>query len=299
MPLPIREALLSSLLLLELNRYLLRFSTEDPGSPQERYELTLPGRNHRSISMQSNLSILLIDDDKAFIDAIAFQLRGDRKHKTTVVYSAAEGVRVLESTTSGIDVILVDYEMPEMNGLDFLKWMKASRRETPVIMLTAYESGAVAEQAMKLGAYDYIRKDKLDLSILTHTIDATHERHLYHIDQQFEAERLREMGLDSQATDKARDVLSTVSPPLNSAIASINFELEVKSEEVLRDLDPAMRGKVKSVFESIGKEIRVLETSVRGLLTLYRILYAHHTEQTEIDEIKKELERSLKSGPRT
>ncbi|HTP13621.1 MAG TPA: response regulator, partial [Bacteroidota bacterium] len=175
--------------------------------------------------MQSNLSILLIDDDKAFIDAIAFQLRGERKHKTTVVYSGAEGAHVLESTTSGIDVVLVDYEMPEMNGLDFLKWMKSNRRETPVIMLTAYESGSVAEQAMKLGAYDYIRKDKLELSILTHAIDATHERHLYHIDQQFEEERLREMGLDSQATDKARDVLSTVSPPLNTAIASINYEL--------------------------------------------------------------------------
>ena len=249
--------------------------------------------------MQSNLSILLIDDDKAFIDAIAFQLRGERKHKTTVVYSGAEGAHVLESTTSGIDVVLVDYEMPEMNGLDFLKWMKSNRRETPVIMLTAYESGSVAEQAMKLGAYDYIRKDKLELSILTHAIDATHERHLYHIDQQFEEERLREMGLDSQATDKARDVLSTVSPPLNTAIASINYELEVKSEDVLRDLDSTARAKVKSMFENIAKEIRVLETSVRGLLTLYRILYAHHTEQAEIDEIKKELEKSLKSGPRT
>ncbi len=247
--------------------------------------------------MQSDLSILLIDDDKAFIDAIAFQLKGERRHKTTVVYSAVDGAKVLESTTSGIDVVLVDYEMPEMNGLEFLKWMRSGRRETPVIMLTAYDSGAVAEQAMKLGAYDYLRKDKLDLTILNHAIDATHERHLYHIEQQFETERLREMGLDSQATDKARDVLSTVSPPLNTAIANINFELEVKSEDVLQDLSPATRGKLKTMVDNILKEVRVLETSVRGLLTLYRILYAHHTEQAEIDEIKKELEKSLKSGP--
>ncbi len=247
--------------------------------------------------MQSDLRILLIDDDKTFVDAIAFQLREERRHKTTVVYSATDGIQVMEKTASGIDVVLVDYEMPEMNGLDFLKWMKAGRRETPVIMLTAYDSGAVAEQAMKLGAYDYLRKDKLDLSILTHAIDATHERHLYRIEQQFEEERLREMGLDSKATDKARDVLSTVSPPLNTAIANINFELEVKAEDVLRDLSPEVRGKVKSMFANIQGEIRVLETSVRGLLTLYRILYAHHTEQAEIDEIRKELEKSLKSGP--
>jgi CheY-like chemotaxis protein len=247
--------------------------------------------------MKSNLRILLIDDDKAFIDAIAFQLREECKHKTIVVYSAVDAAETLESTTSGVDVILVDYEMPEMNGLEFLQWMKTGRRETPVIMLTAYDSGTVAEQAMKLGAYDYIRKDKLDLNILTHAIDATHERHLYHIDQQFEAERLREMGLDSQATDRARDVLSTITPPLNTALANINYELEVKSEDVLRELTPTTREKVKLIVESILKEVRVLETSVRGLLTLYRILYAHHTEQREIDEIKKELEKSLKSGP--
>jgi CheY-like chemotaxis protein len=213
------------------------------------------------------------------------------------VYSAVDGAQTLESTTSGVDVILVDYEMPEMNGLEFLKWMRTGRRETPVIMLTAYDSGAVAEQAMKLGAYDYLRKDKLDLNILTHAIDATHERHLYRIEQQFEEQRLREMGLDSKATDKARDVLSTVSPPLNTAIANINFELEVKSEDVLRELAPTTREKVKSMVENVLKEVRVLETSVRGLLTLYRILYAHHAEQDEIDEIKKELEKNLKSGP--
>ena len=246
--------------------------------------------------MQSNLRILLIDDDKAFIDTIAFQLREERKHKTIVVYSAVDAAHTLETTTSGVDVVLVDYEMPEMNGLDFLKWMKTGHRETPVIMLTAYDSGTVAEQAMKLGAYDYLRKDKLDMNILTHAIDATHERHLYRIDQQFEEERLREMGLDKQATDKARDVLSTITPPLNSAIANINFELEVNLEGVLGELPPGSREKVNAIVENILKEVRVLETSVRGLLTLYRILYAHHKEQGEIDEIRKELEKDLKSG---
>ncbi len=249
--------------------------------------------------MQSNLSILLIDDDKAFIDAIALQLRNERRHKTIVAYDPVEGPRRLESTTAGIDVVLVDYEMPEMNGLEFLKWMRVNSPETPVIMLTAYGPESIAEQAMKLGAYDYLRKDRLDLNALTHAIDATHERHLYRIDQELEEERLREMGLDRQATDKVRDILNTITPPLHSAIANINYELEVKFDALMQELPSTARDKVRLLLGEVLEQIHVLETSVRGLLTLYRILYARHKEQNEIDEIRKEVEESLKVGPRS
>jgi DNA-binding response OmpR family regulator len=245
--------------------------------------------------MQTNLNILLIDDNEEFIGAISSQLREDFHHETTVFHDARLATRELAAMNSGVDVILIDYEMRGMNGIQFLQWMKANNNQTPVIMLTASGSDLVAVEAMKLGAYDYVRKEHLDLKHLGHVIEATHERHQFRVEKEFEGERLHEMGLNSQATDKARDLLNAITPPLNTALANIDYELEIKAEETLQELDPASRTKVKAIVEEVLKEVRVLEMSVRGLLTLYRILYAHHKEEDEIDEIRKGLEANLKT----
>lgn len=246
----------------------------------------------------SNLRILLIDDDEDFVTTVANQLKEEFNYDTLVVQNAVKATQSLESMSKGVDVILVDYEMPRMNGLEFLQWMKKTNNQTPVVMLTAAGSELVAVEAMKLGAYDYVRKEQLDLKHLGHVLEATSERHQFRITQEFDEEHLRELGLNKQATDKARDVLNTITPPLNTALANIDYEIEVKGEELLQELDPTSQAKVRSLFLEVLKEIRVLEMSVRGILTLYRILYAHHKEEDEIEEIRRDVEKSLKEKPR-
>lgn len=242
----------------------------------------------------TNLRILLIDDDREFVTAVATQLKEEFDYETSVFRNALDATRALKSMSKGVDVILVDYEMPGMNGLEFLRWMKDNGNQTPVVMLTAAGSDLVAVEAMKLGAYDYVRKEQLDLKHLGHVVQATSERHQYRISQEFDEEHLRELTRNRQATDKARDVLNTITPPLNTALANIDYEIEVKGEEVLGELTPASRKKVGALFQEVLKEIRVLESSVRGMLTLYRILYAHHKEEGEIEEIRKDVEKTLK-----
>lgn len=242
----------------------------------------------------SNLRILLIDDDKDFVTAVARQLQQEFNYETIVVENAGKATRALESSSKGVDAVLVDYEMPEMDGLEFLRWMKKMNNQTPVVMLTAVGSEMVAVEAMKLGAYDYVRKEHLDIQHLGHILEATSERHQFRISQEFDEEHLRELSLNKQATDKARDVLNTITPPLNTALANIDFEIEVKGEELLKELDTASQSKVRRLFEEVLKEIKVLEMSVRGMLTLYRILYAHHKEQGEIEEIRRNVEETLK-----
>jgi DNA-binding NtrC family response regulator len=56
------------------------------------------------------------------------------------------------------DLMLLDIEMPEENGLDFLRELKAKGEAPVVIMITAYGSEKIAVQAMKAGAYDYLPK---------------------------------------------------------------------------------------------------------------------------------------------
>ncbi|MDR3557449.1 MAG: response regulator [Syntrophobacteraceae bacterium] len=56
------------------------------------------------------------------------------------------------------DLILVDYRMPGMNGIEFLRHMRQARNEAPVIMVTGQGDERIAVQAMKAGASDYLVK---------------------------------------------------------------------------------------------------------------------------------------------
>ncbi len=100
----------------------------------------------------AELRVLFIDDDTDFISVVARELKDEFGYDTFTVGGPKEAIKKLTTTSQGVDVILVDYYMQDMNGLDFLRWMKEQNNQIPVIMLTATGSEAIAVEAMKLGA---------------------------------------------------------------------------------------------------------------------------------------------------
>ena len=244
---------------------------------------------------QQTLDILLVDDDEFFADIVAGQLQDELKHRVTIARSGRQAKELLENSSSHFDIILTDYYMPGMNGLDLLQWMYDNHIETPVVMLTAVGSDIVAVDAMKLGAYDYVRKEQLDLQHLGVVINATNERHRFRVAQSFEEERAREIKLNTLATDKVRDVLNAITPTLNSALANINGDIETQGEELCKQLPSPQREQLRELLKQIQHEAVILETSVRGLLGLYRMLYAHHAEARELDRLKREIEEKVAS----
>ncbi|MGH2569525.1 MAG: hypothetical protein ACRDGA_14400, partial [Bacteroidota bacterium] len=63
----------------------------------------------------------------------------------------------------------------------------------------------------------------------------------------------------------------------------------------LATLPENTRRELEAILQEIQRQVGWLETGARGLLSLYRILYARHTETGEIERIKKELESNVKS----
>ena len=57
-----------------------------------------------------------------------------------------------------IDLLLLDYKMPEVSGLEVLEWIKKEKRDVTTIMITAYASLDVAVSATKNGAFDFLAK---------------------------------------------------------------------------------------------------------------------------------------------
>ncbi len=240
---------------------------------------------------QNSLNILLVDDDEFFSTIVASQLEDEYLHKVKVVDSGKGAIEALQKGNIHFDIILTDYNMPEMNGIELLKWIKSQNIETPVVMLTAAGSDVVAVEAMKLGAYDYVRKEQLDIQHLGVVINGTFERYQFRIAKALEEERTREIALNKLATDKVRDVLNAITPALNSALANINSDIETKGEEIYKSLPLQQREELRSLLKNIQRETVSLETSIRGLLGLYRILYAHHAEVQEIERLKQEIEQ--------
>lgn len=113
----------------------------------------------------SEFRILLIDDEPAQITSIKSFL----KRRTYSVLTANSGEEGLSFINEGnIDLVLTDFRMPEMNGLEVVQQIKKSNPDIPVVVITAYSDTKDAVKVMKEGAFDYLSKpiDLDELEIL-------------------------------------------------------------------------------------------------------------------------------------
>jgi len=118
------------------------------------------------------LTILVVDDELAQRELLGGFLT---KQGWSVALAAggAEALAILRQTS--VDLVLADYKMPEMNGIQLLMASQHLNPEVPVVLITAYGSIASAVEAMKAGAYDYLTKP-IELEALVHLVHRVAER---------------------------------------------------------------------------------------------------------------------------
>ncbi len=101
------------------------------------------------------ITVVVCDDEPAIRFALEEALEGPRT-RVVALASAAEALARVEQ--GGVDVLLTDLVMPQMDGFALLAGCRQIDPELPVVMLTAQGSERAAVRAMKAGAYDYLRK---------------------------------------------------------------------------------------------------------------------------------------------
>src|SRR5581483_6856242 len=111
--------------------------------------------------------IYVVDDDQAIRSLLVNCLQD-------------EGFRVIEGTTGAEvlpavqrespDLVLMDLRMPDQSGMQALESVREHAPETPVLIMTAYNSSSAAIQAIQQGAYDYITKP-FDLADILHRVN--------------------------------------------------------------------------------------------------------------------------------
>jgi DNA-binding NtrC family response regulator len=145
--------------------------------------------------MDSQLAtkILLVDDEKEFVELMSQRLE-TRGLKVIAVTSGEEAVAMTQDRN--LDVAVVDFAMPGIDGIETLKQIKEKRPDIEVIMLTGHGTIQSGIEAMKHGAIDYLEKP-VDLNILMEKIR--------------QAKQQRMAALEKKSADEVKNILKSKS----------------------------------------------------------------------------------------
>ncbi|MBM9529239.1 response regulator [Desulfoprunum benzoelyticum] len=102
-----------------------------------------------------NISLLVVDDEREFIEIMAQRLN----KRGFPVITATEGATALQHLEEGaVDIVILDVAMPGMGGIETLNAIKKRHPLIEVIMLTGQATVTTAVEAIKQGAFNYLKK---------------------------------------------------------------------------------------------------------------------------------------------
>lgn len=101
------------------------------------------------------LQVLAVDDDPLVREFLA-EVLAHMGCRVLTACDAAEGVKILEHQP--MDLLITDYEMPQKNGLDLIRWSRARFPDLTAVMITGRNSQALAAEAWECGALRVLPK---------------------------------------------------------------------------------------------------------------------------------------------
>jgi two-component system response regulator PilR (NtrC family) len=237
--------------------------------------------------------ILVIDDEPSMREMLGIMLR---KEGFEVLLAESRAMAAAVLSRGPVDMVITDVKLPDGDGIEILRHVKAATAETVVIVMTAFGSTQTAVAALKLGAQDYLIKpfDIDELKIVVRS--ALHKQRLEQENIQLKAELRSQQGLDrivgasgsmKRMFDLIRSIAPTSSTVLVNGESGTGKELVAKAIHVLsprRDaafvsvncaalpenlLESELFGHMKGAFTDAHQTKKGLfETAHRGSLML-------------------------------
>lgn len=223
----------------------------------------------------TNPTILIVDDTEDNLDLLEFAL----KRKPVRMLRASSGKECLRLVAQHHpDVILLDIQMPEMDGFETLKHLRASKKsaDIPVIFLTAQRKDASSiEQGLLLGAEEYLTKpiDIDELLVRTRSLV-----------------RLKKMEVELERT-KA-DFMAMLIHDMRSPLGGVSSILELLEEPLLRG--EAVQEVHKELLASAEEATRRLLNLINDMLDLSKYEAGKMNLTREYIHIGKIAERIIK-----
>jgi signal transduction histidine kinase len=226
--------------------------------------------------MDDALNILIIDDDEIDRMAVMRALKvANMNARVWEASDAAQGIELLKAHE--FDCALLDYRLPDRDGLDALRDIREIGGGVPVIMLTGQGSEQLAVDLMKAGASDYLVKGELSLEHLSQSVRSAVRVHQAEkaaaaahrqLEEQRAAMLSREKKLRAQAeaANSAKDrFLSVLSHELRTPLTPVLSLVELLQKEDC--LPPEAKEAVEVIHRNVELEARLID----DLLDLTRI----------------------------
>jgi two-component system, LuxR family, response regulator FixJ len=116
--------------------------------------------------------IYVVDDDSDVLGSLQFLLEADG----FAVRTFKSGAALLgDEASGGADCFVIDYKMPNMNGLDLVRRLRNRDISAPIILITGYADEHISERAATAGVRHVVRKPLLDDSLIGHIRGALNE----------------------------------------------------------------------------------------------------------------------------
>jgi len=126
--------------------------------------------------------VLLVDDEKEFLEIMSERMES-RGMEVTTAASADKVLSLIEKES--FDAIVMDFQMPGMDGMEALKAIKDKKPELQIILLTGYATVEKTVEAMKIGATDFLEKPA-DLEALSEKIKKAKTEKMLIVEKQTE-----------------------------------------------------------------------------------------------------------------
>jgi signal transduction histidine kinase len=243
------------------------------------------------------LKVLLIDDNEH--DRVAFQraLKPERTRWEVVEADRAEEVfELLKHGHDPFDVVVIDYDLPGMDGLSFYKSLRSGRDENlpPCVMLTGAGTELVAVEALKVGLYDYIVKDPNQgyLKLIPLILKSVVERH---------EDRRARLEAKAQLKKAHRELEKRVeerTATLSLTVQALESEIEERkaAEQALRRSEQRLRELSRQILAAQENERKIAAREIHDAVSgnLATIKFAleekleHMTESPPSDQMPLE-----------
>lgn len=212
------------------------------------------------------MNILLVDDDEVDRLAVVRALRSagleTTLEETDGVSSAAEALRERR-----FDCVLLDYLLPEGDGLDVLRTVRQAGVDTPVIILTGRGDEQTAVELMKAGAADYVPKQALSPDRLAQSLRYVIERHRLQKERDQLLDREQQARTEAERANIAKDqFLAVLSHELRTPLNSIMGWAKMLEDRQLE------QSRIAHAVAVIVRNAKVQARLINDLLDVSRII---------------------------
>jgi DNA-binding response OmpR family regulator len=205
------------------------------------------------------IHLLFVDDDAGYMTVAQHLLSRYQGVKFNLIWKR-DGAAALEylSQQHAVDMLIVDYFLPGLNGLEITREIRARGIGTPIILLTSHRDFRLAIEVLKYGVEDYIIKDDAVDSLLPRTILSILER--VHLKRQI-GEQHRADLIARKRTQAIKELVVTVCHEFNNPLAAVKISTDI----LLRNQLPQEE---RAIVEELDRNITLVEEQISQLRDL-------------------------------